>query len=106
MRMLGAGPTSLCRVLSASPTKVRRSSSMGRSAASASLVRMGESMSGPLVSSMSNGMPTAGSGVKMSLNRMTPSGRNAAHGCRLISTMRSVVSERSRKEGCFWVSSL
>lgn len=39
------------------------------------------------------------------LNRMTPSGWNERHGCRLISTMRSVVSERSRKDGCRLASS-
>jgi len=32
---------------------------------------------------------------------MTPSGLKEFQGCRLISTIRSVFSERSRKEGCF-----
>lgn len=39
------------------------------------------------------------------LNRMTPSGLNDFQGCKLISTIRSVVSDRSRKEGCRFAKS-
>ncbi len=103
---------------------------------------MGLSMMGPLASSISKGMPSAGSGVRMSLqchnidvlcsvfgtprsswrvvcttqqrvcydkgrlvgvprhlNRMTPSGLKDSQGCKLISQMRSVVSDRSRNDG-------
>lgn len=48
------------------------------------MVRMGSMMMGP--GAMSKGMFMPGRGVKMSLNRMTPSGLNACHGCREIST--------------------
>jgi hypothetical protein len=41
---------------------------------------MGLSMSGPLLSSISKGTPMAGSGVRMSEKRMTPSGRNERKG--------------------------
>ncbi len=37
--------------------------------------------------------------LRLHLNMMTPSGRNEWYGCMLISTMRSVVSLRSRNEG-------
>jgi hypothetical protein len=67
-----------------------------------SMLRMGESSRGPLLSSISKSTPSAGSGVRMSENRMTPSGRKEHQGCRLISVMRSGVSLRARKEGCFW----
>lgn len=103
---------------------------------------MGLTMMGPLASSISKGMPSAGSGVRMSLqchnidvlcsvfgtprrswrvvcttqqrvcydkgrlvgvprhlNRMTPSGLKDSQGCKLISQMRSVVSDRSRNDG-------
>ena len=42
---------------------------------------------------------------RTNLKRMTPSGLNDFQGCRLISTMRSVVSDRSLKEGCFFARS-
>lgn len=54
---------------------------------------------------MSNCTPSAGRGVRMSENRMTPSGLNEFQGCREISTISSVVSERSRNPGCFLASS-
>lgn len=50
-----------------SPTNVSCCRSMACSALSCSLLRMGESSSGPLSSSISKGMPNAGSGVRMSL---------------------------------------
>ena len=79
---------------------------MGRSVATCSILRMGTGITGPLPRTTSNSMlhrkqaakfdrnqvcapgnapgnahPSAGSGVRMSLNMMTPSGRNARHGC-------------------------
>ena len=45
--------------------------------------------------------PIAGSGVKISENKITPSGLKALKGCRDISTAISVFSERSRNEGYF-----
>lgn len=51
-----------------------------------SIVRMGLWMMGPLPVSMSKGMFMPVSGVRMSENRMTPSGLNALHGCRDTST--------------------
>lgn len=39
------------------------------------------------------------------LNMITPSGLKDSHGCREISTISSVVSERSRKPGCLIASS-
>ena len=44
---------------------------------------------------MSNGMFIPCNGVKISLNRITPSGLNARYGCNEISTARSTVSLRS-----------
>ena len=41
----------------------------------------------------------------MSLNRITPSGWNARHGWSVISVIRSTVSDRSRKLGCFTAKS-
>lgn len=43
---------------------------------------MGLSMQGPLPLITSNSMPSAGSGVRMSENMMTPSGWKARQGCR------------------------
>ena len=51
-----------------------------------SMVRMGLWMMGPLPVSMSKGMFMPVRGVRMSENRMTPSGLNALHGCRDTST--------------------
>jgi hypothetical protein len=45
----------------------------------------------------SNSTPSAGSGVRMSENMMTPSGWKARHGCRDSSIAIEDVSERSRK---------
>ena len=50
------------------------------------MLRMGSAMMGPFPCTMSNGMFMPESGVRMSLNRMTPSGLNASHGCSEIST--------------------
>jgi hypothetical protein len=47
---------------------------------------------------MSKGMFMPGSGVRMSLNRITPSGLNASQGCRLISTW-GVAREGGRERG-------
>ena len=41
----------------------------------------------------------------MSENRITPSGANARQGWSVISVIKSVVSERSRNEGCFTAKS-
>lgn len=57
----------------------------------------GEAMTGPLPLTTSKSIPSAGSGVRMSLNMMTPSGRNASHGCIDSSMAMLAVSERSRK---------
>ena len=53
---------------------------------STSRERMGSAMMGPLPCIMSKGMFMPASGVRMSENRITPSGRNASHGCSEIST--------------------
>jgi len=53
-------------------------------ALTSSSVSTGSRMKGPFDSSISNGMPMALSGVRMSLKRMTPSGLNECHGWRLI----------------------
>jgi len=50
------------------------------------MVRMGSAMIGPLPAVMSNGMFMPVSGVRMSENRITPSGWNARHGCSETST--------------------
>lgn len=60
-------------------------------------LRMGTSMMGPLPLTTSNSMPSAGSGVRMSENMITPSVWNARHGCSDSSMAISAVSERSRK---------
>ena len=60
-------------------------------------LRMGEAMTGPLPLMTSNSMPRAGSGVRMSLNMITPSGRKASHGCIDNSIAISAVSDRSLK---------
>ena len=93
------GITSFRRILSDSPTKLSLSRSMGTSCLTCSSDRTGDWITGPLESEISNGTPIAGSGVSMSENRMTPSGAKARQGCRVISTMRSVFSDRSRNEG-------
>lgn len=48
---------------------------------------IGSAMRGPFPRMTSNSMPNAGRGVRMSLNMITPSGRNASHGC-----MESVIA--------------
>jgi len=58
------------------------------------------------MSSMSKSTPNAGSGVRMSEKIMTPSGLKAFQGCKEISTMRSVVSDLSLKDGYFSASFL
>lgn len=58
---------------------------------------MGTSMMGPRLGTTSNSMPMAGRGVRMSLNMMTPSGRNARQGCSDSSVAISAFSDRSRK---------
>ena len=77
-----------------------RASSHGRAWGQASLwaacLRTGAAMTGPLPRTTSNSMPSAGSGVRMSLNMITPSGRNARQGCSDSSIAISAVSERSR----------
>ena len=50
---------------------------------------------GPLPLTTSNSMPSAGSGVRISLNMITPSGLNASHGCSDSSMAMLAVSERS-----------
>lgn len=60
---------------------------------------MGDCITGPLTSSMSKGTPKSGRGVRMSEKMMTSSGLKAWQGCKEISTMRSVVSDLSLKEG-------
>ena len=60
-------------------------------------LRIGTSMMGPLPLTTSNSMPSAGRGVKMSLNIMTPSGWKASQGCKESVRAMSVVSERSLK---------
>ena len=57
----------------------------------------GFEMTGPLPLMTSKSTPSAGSGVSMSENMMTPSGRNAFHGCNDNSIAMSAVSERCRK---------
>lgn len=46
-----------------------------------SIPRSGVSICGPFPLITSNSMPSAGSGVRMSLKKMTPSGLNARQGC-------------------------
>mmetsp|Transcript_733 Transcript_733/g.2381 ORF Transcript_733/g.2381 Transcript_733/m.2381 type:complete len:290 (+) Transcript_733:470-1339(+) len=72
-------------------------SSMGFRARTASMVRTGVEMTGPLPLMTSNSTPRAGSGVRMSLNMMTPSGLKARQGCMESSMAISGVSERIRK---------
>jgi hypothetical protein len=55
----------------------------------------GEAIMGPLPLTTSNSMPSAGSGVRISLNMITPSGLNASHGCSDSSMAMLAVSERS-----------
>ena len=52
------------------------------------MVRMGSWMTGPLPASMSKGIPMPVKGVRMSENRITPSGLKARQGCKEISTCR------------------
>ena len=52
------------------------------------MVLMGSWMRGPWPLTMSKGMFMPVRGVRMSENRMTPSGLNACHGCREISTYK------------------
>jgi hypothetical protein len=85
--------TSFRRILSDSPTNWSISRLIGTSSFTCSSVRTGDWITGPLESEMSKGTPMLGSGVSMSENRMTPSGAKARHGC-------SVISDRSRNEGC------
>ena len=54
-------------------------------------------MRGPFPRMTSNSMPSAGSGVRISLKKMTPSVLNARHGCSESSIAISGVSERWRK---------
>lgn len=54
------------------------------------IVRMGSWMTGPLPASMSKGMPMPVRGVRISENRITPSGLNARQGCKDISTCRAM----------------
>eukprot|EP00967_Tisochrysis_lutea_P144798 scaffold270947_cov30-Tisochrysis_lutea.AAC.4 len=61
------------------------------------IVRSGEVITGPEPLMTSNSTPSAGRGVRMSLNMITPSTPNACHGCRLSSMAISGVSERIRK---------
>jgi hypothetical protein len=62
-----------------------------------SMVLMGSAMTGPLPAVMSKGMFMPVRGVRMSLNRMTPSGLNACQGCREISTCRASTEMRQWK---------
>lgn len=50
------------------------------------MVLIGVCMTGPLPASMSKGMPMPVKGVRMSENRMTPSGLKGRQGCSEIST--------------------
>ena len=67
-------------------------SSIGFRAATSARVRTGLEMIGPLPLTTSNSTPSAGSGVRMSLNMMTPSGWNARNGWRESSIAISEVS--------------
>jgi hypothetical protein len=58
---------------------------------------MGTSILGPLPLITSNSMPSAGSGVRMSLNMITPSVWNARQGCSDSSIAISAVSDRFLK---------
>ncbi len=58
-------------------------------------LRMGDEITGPFPLITSNSMPSAGRGVRISLNMMTPSGRKASHGCMDSSMAISAVSDRS-----------
>ena len=60
-------------------------------------LRMGVLMIGPKPFWMSHSIPRDGSGVRMSLNMMTPSGWNALHGCNESSVAISAFSERCLK---------
>lgn len=98
--------TSLRKILRDSPTKWSLSKLMGWSTLSPSWEQIGEWITGPFTSSISNGTPNAGRGVSMSEKIITPSGRKDFHGCKEISTMRSVVSDLSLKDGYFSASFL
>jgi hypothetical protein len=56
-------------------------------------------------SSIVNSTPIPGSGVRISLNKMTPSVLYACQGCKLICVDTSGISERSLKVGYFLTSS-
>lgn len=58
---------------------------------------MGVLMMGPKPFLMSHSIPIEGSGVRMSLNMMTPSGWNALQGCKDSSVAMSAFSDRSLK---------
>mmetsp|Transcript_151417 Transcript_151417/g.282289 ORF Transcript_151417/g.282289 Transcript_151417/m.282289 type:complete len:257 (-) Transcript_151417:160-930(-) len=69
----------------------------------ASRVRIG-SIAIPPASEMLKSTPIAGSGVRMSEKRITPSVPYASHGCSDTSLETSGISERSRNVGYFSVS--
>jgi len=58
------------------------------------MVLIGVCMTGPRPASMSKGMPMPVKGVRMSENRMTPSGLKARQGCSEISTCISLTSKQ------------
>lgn len=98
--------TSCRSICKDSLTKWSFSKSMGCKVFKPSSEVIGNWITGPLTSSMSNGTPNAGSGVSMSEKIITPSGWNASQGCKEISTIRSVVSDLCRKDGYFSASFL
>ena len=57
----------------------------GVSASTCAIERIGSWIWGPLLSMMSKSMPMPGRGVRMSENRITPSGLKALNGCIEIS---------------------
>mmetsp|Transcript_15150 Transcript_15150/g.29308 ORF Transcript_15150/g.29308 Transcript_15150/m.29308 type:complete len:210 (-) Transcript_15150:169-798(-) len=93
-------------MLSAWPTKSTCSNSISWIPFKSSIVLTGSSIIGPFVSSISKGMPMAFRGVRISLNKISPSGLNECQGCRVISTIRSVVSDLCLNPGYFCERSL
>lgn len=75
----------------------KQSKTSYRNALTWSIDLIGTGMIGPFPLTTSNSMPSAGRGVRMSENMMTPSGLNALQGCRDSSMAISEVSDRSLK---------
>ena len=86
-RELAFSPTSCLSAVSASPTNVSRLRSRACRSRTASMLVMGVSMMGPFVSSISKGIPNAGSGVRMSLCNQPKRFLHHSQACASISAL-------------------